>query len=309
LTLEGTSSPAAVPAFAPTVERYLNYLAEERNTSGETLDAYGLDVRRFTAHLARRGVSGFGDIHSADIEGFLAELSRRGLAPASVARAAAALRSFVRFLLLEELLREDPTRTASRPRTVRPLPHVLSVEEVERLLAAPDTDTPRGLRDRAMLEVTYGAGLRVSEAVRAGLDAVRLEDGFVIVLGKRERERVVPLGRLALEMVRRYRSDSRPRLPGANRSRYLFPSPRGGALTRMAFWKILRRWAQKAGLGDRVTPHVLRHSFATHLIDGGADLRIVQEMLGHASIATTQIYTQVGRRRLLNVYRQFHPRA
>ncbi len=295
--------------FAPTVERYLTYLGAERGLAHATLEAYAGDIRRFTQRLSARGAASFGDIATQDIEGFLADLSRQGLAPASVARASAAVRSLVRFLLLEELLREDPVRAASRPRGVRPLPRVLSIAEAERLLAVPDTATPRGLRDRAMFELMYGAGLRVSELTHLGLGGVRLDDGFVVVLGKGGRERVVPLGRLAVDVVRRYLADARPRLPGAARSRYLFPSPRGGALTRMAFWKILRKWATTAGLGDRVHPHTLRHSFATHLIDGGADLRIVQEMLGHASITTTQIYTQVGRRRLLAVYRQFHPRA
>jgi integrase/recombinase XerD len=291
------------------VRRFLAYLASERGLSDATLSAYAADVRRFAAGLGRRGAGGFEDISREDVERFLGDLMRRGHAPASIARASSSVRALVRFLLLEELTREDPTLRAARPRALRRLPRVLSVEETERLLAIPDTTTPRGLRDRAMLELMYGAGLRVTEVLRLGMSAVRLDDGFVVVLGKGNKERVVPLGRPARAVVRRYLAEARPLLPGAQRSVFLFPSPRGGALTRMAFWKILRSWATLAGLGDRVTPHVLRHSFATHLIDGGADLRLVQEMLGHASISTTQIYTHVGRRRLLSVYRQYHPRA
>ncbi len=300
---------SAAAGFAPVVRRFLTYLASERGLSDATLSAYAADVRRFADGLGRRGARDFGEISRDDVERFLAELTRRGLAPASVARASSSVRALVRFLLLEELTREDPTLRASRPRAMRPLPHVLSAEDVERLLALPDTTTPRGLRDRAMMELMYGAGLRVSELLRLGPSAVRLDDGFVVVIGKGNKERLVPLGRLARDIVRRYLLDGRPHLPGAQRSLFLFPSPRGGALTRMAFWKILRAWATRAGLGDRVTPHVLRHSFATHLIDGGADLRLVQEMLGHASISTTQIYTHVGRRRLMEVYRRHHPRA
>lgn len=295
--------------FAPVVRRFLTYLASERGLSNATLAAYAEDVRRFADGLGRRGAHGFDDMSREDVESFLGTLTRRGLAPASVARASSSVRALVRFLLLEELTHEDPTARVARPRTIRPLPHVLSVEEVARLLALPDTETPRGLRDRAMMELMYGAGLRVSELLKLGPNAVRLDDGFVVVLGKGNKERVVPLGRLARDTVRRYVREARPQLPGATRSAHLFPSPRGGALTRMAFWKILRSWATRAGLGDRVTPHVLRHSFATHLIDGGADLRLVQEMLGHASISTTQIYTHVGRRRLVAVYRRYHPRA
>ena len=309
MTATAVPRASAAASWAPILERHLTYLSAERGLGSRTLEAYQRDLRAFLQHLATRGVQGIADISRDDVESHMAHLTRRGLASATIARALAAVRSLVRYALLEELAPEDAVQTVRSPRLVRPLPVVLAVDEVERLLAAVDTSVPRGLRDRAMLELMYGAGLRVSELLRLGPHAVRLEERFVVVLGKGNRERVVPLGLQAVDVVRRYASDARPQLPGASRSLHLFPSPRGGALTRMAFWKILRRWAGHAGLGDRVTPHVLRHSFATHMIDGGADLRIVQEMLGHASITTTQIYTQVGLRRLLQVYRQFHPRA
>jgi integrase/recombinase XerD len=232
-----------------------------------------------------------------------------GLAPASIRRNVAALRSYFRFLVAEGHVVRDPTERLETPKRWRTLPQVLTVTEVDRLLATPSLDEPMAFRDRAMLELAYGAGLRVSEWIGIGVKDVLFEDQLVRVFGKGSKERLVPMGRKALAAIAIYLRELRPRLERGEGRGALFLSARGAPLSRMGAWKILRKYVDKAGIAKRVTPHTLRHSFATHLLEGGADLRAVQEMLGHADISTTQIYTHVDREYLRTVHKQYHPRG
>ena len=282
-------------------EQFLSYVRIERGLSTNTLVSYRHDLALYSEHVGHTSVLNVGP---SDISGFLKFLYARGLKPRSAARALAAVRSFYRFLLLEKAIERNPTAVVDRPRIFMPLPHFLSLEEVDRLLAAPDLQSPVGIRDRAMIEVLYATGLRVSELVGLRLDGVNLAGGFVRCIGKGNKERIIPLGATASDAVKEYLK-VRPQLE----SETLFVNSRGSPLMRMEFWKYLKTYAERAGIRKRISPHVLRHSFATHLLDRGADLRAVQMMLGHAEIATTQIYTHVIRERLKEIYKTFHPRA
>jgi integrase/recombinase XerD len=244
-------------------------------------------------------------VQPADVSKFLKFLYARKLKPRSANRAFAAVRGLHKFLLLERATIENPTATVQQPRWWKPLPNVLVLEEVDRLLAAPDLATPKGIRDRAMLEVLYATGLRVSELIGLKLDGVNINSGFVRCVGKGSKERIVPLGESAASAVSAYLAVRRVRKP----TDYLFLNHRGEVLSRMGFWKILRGYGVRAGIKKRLTPHVLRHSFATHLLEHGADLRAVQTMLGHSNISTTEIYTHVVRERLKEIYKSYHPRA
>jgi integrase/recombinase XerD len=241
----------------------------------------------------------------ADVSKFLKFLYSRKLKPRSATRAFAAVRGLHKFLLLERATTENPTANIEQPRWWKPLPNVLVLEEVDKLLAAPDVGTERGLRDRAMLEVLYATGLRVSELIDLQLEGVNVEAGFVRCMGKGSKERIVPLGASAASAVTAYLQVRRVRKP----TNYLFLNHRGAKLSRMGFWKILRAYGTQTGIKKRLTPHVLRHSFATHLLERGADLRAVQTMLGHTNISTTEIYTHVMRERLKEIYKSYHPRA
>jgi len=241
--------------------------------------------------------------------GFLSQSQEQGLAPRSRARLLSALRGFFKFMVRDSHLPESPVANLTSPRLRRQLPSVLSVTEVERLLAQPNPELPLGQRDAAMLELLYGTGLRVSELVSLTLARVNLEVGFLVVLGKGSKERIVPVGEAATEAVRSYLMGSRPRLLKGKMTETLFITNRGAAMTRQGFWKLLKKYGREAGLKKELTPHILRHSFATHLLERGADLRSVQMMLGHADISTTQIYTHVARERLREVHKKYHPRA
>ncbi|RMF24860.1 MAG: site-specific tyrosine recombinase XerD [Deltaproteobacteria bacterium] len=291
------------------VDRYLEHLAVERGLSRHTLEAYGRDLSSFVEFIERLGCRTARDVERGHIVRYLAALERR-LAPSSRARKMSAVRGMFRFLVREGVLAASPLRDI-KPARARPgIPRCLSVAEIERLFEAIGAggQDPLALRDRAMVELMYASGLRVSELV--GLDArrVNVSEGFVTVVGKGDKERAVPVGRRALAWLRRYLEEARPKLDPRSRGGMLFVGRRGRPLTRQAFWKRLRQHAVAAGLRG-VTPHVLRHSFATHLLDGGADLRAVQMMLGHADLATTQIYTHVATRRLREVHRAYHPRS
>jgi integrase/recombinase XerD len=251
------------------------------------------------------GKLGFLDVRPPDVSSFLKFLYDRKLKPRSATRAFAAVRGLHKFLILERATAENPTATVEQPRWWKPLPNVLVLEEVDRLLAGPDLSTPRGLRDRAMLEVLYATGLRVSELISLRLDAVNVQAGFIRCMGKGSKERLVPLGEIAAQAIKAYLSVRHVRKP----TNYLFLNSRGDRLSRMGFWKILRAYGIQAQIKKRLTPHVLRHSFATHLLERGADLRSVQTMLGHTNIATTEIYTHVMRERLKQIYKTYHPRA
>jgi integrase/recombinase XerD len=298
---------------AETTERliaeYLMHLAVERGLAENTLAGYRRDLRRIAGYLKRAEVGSLQGVSRATVARVLYWLREDGLAPRSVARHVASLRGLFQYLLVGERIREDPTAHLESPRPWTRLPGVLNRDEMERLLHAPQTRTHFGLRDRAMLEVLYAAGLRVSELVGLRLPDVNMEVGYVRCRGKGAKERVVPIGREAQRWLGRYLASARPRLARGHSSPALFLNHLGRPLTRQGVWKLLRTHAGSAGIGRRVTPHTFRHSFATHLLERGADLRAVQMMLGHADISTTQIYTHVSRGRLKEVYDRCHPRA
>jgi len=290
------------------VRDYLDHLRVERALSPNTLEAYGRDLAQLESWAGerRRAVV---DLRQADLAEFIGALRGRGLAARSVARAVHALHGLYRFAVREGRLQGDPMENLKAPRAFKALPRYLTGPQVEALLAAPDPDTPLGLRDRAMLEVLYATGLRVSELIGLRAADLDMHVGIVTCFGKGSKERLVPLGEIAVAWVRRYLAEVRSLLAGPRSPTALFLSRRGGRLSRMGVWGIVRRHAVTAGVERTLTPHVLRHSFATHLLEGGADLRAVQAMLGHSDISTTQIYTHVTRERLRQVYDKFHPRA
>ncbi len=295
------------------IEAYLNHLRVERALSPRTLEAYGRDLNKLSGFAEAAGIARAEAIDLGMVSGWLGQLAKDGLGARSAARHLSAVRGLMKFLLREGALSHDPTELSARPRFGRRLPRTLSEADVQRLLEAPDTTTARGLRDRAMLSVAYAAGLRVSELVGLTPGDVDLKRGIVSAFGKGGKRRLVPLGQLTLDHLQAYLA-SRELGTGAGRGSkapptVLFPSPRGGALTRQGFWKIVGAYARGIGLRGRVYPHQLRHSFATHLLTGGADLRSVQTMLGHASIATTEIYTHVSGDHVRNAHRRSHPRA
>ena len=297
------------------IERFLDHLSVERGLSGNTVSAYRRDLARYASFLASRGVRDARAVDDAAVAGFVARMSSSThhegspYRATSVVRALSSVRSFHRFMMREGRADRDPSAGVVRPKLPRSLPRPLSVEDVQRLLASPPDGTPPGLRDRAVLETLYGAGLRVTELVGLDVDDLEMEEGSVRVLGKGSKERDVPLGRYARAALAAYLTRGRPALATARSRSALFLNQRGGRLTRQGCAKILAAHVRRAGIGKRVTPHTLRHSFATHLLEGGADVRVVQELLGHASVATTQIYTLVSKEHLREVYFTAHPRA
>ncbi len=290
------------------IRSFLSYLRVEKGVSMNTHDAYRRDVEKFQEFAAKKHLR-LEQATRETIVDFLRSLYQRKLESRSVARNLVTLRQFFRFALIEGIVTEDPTETVESPRFRMGLPRFLSVEEVDRLLAAPDVGTVIGLRDKAMIEVMYSAGLRVSELCGLRLSDFHFDAGYVRCMGKGSKERLVPIGRQAMDIVQRYLRDSRPKLLRENSPELLFLNRHGGACSRHGFWKTVSDFGRKAGLTKQLKPHMLRHSFATHLLDRGADLRAVQMMLGHTDIATTQIYTHVVEERLKQVYRAHHPRA
>jgi integrase/recombinase XerD len=305
-----------VDGLAVEAERYLDHLAVERGLSEHTLAAYRRDLRRYAAFLARKDILEAGAVEEATIRSFVAALSASTHGPndapyraTSVARTLSAVRSFHRFLLREGVTDRDPAVGVPQPRLPRSLPRPLPVEDVRRLLEAPDEGSPIGLRDRAILELLYGSGLRISELTGLDVDDLDLEEGSVRVLGKGGKEREVPLGSFGRDSIGAYLTRGRPALASAVTRGAVFLNARGGRLSRQSCARLLGRYVRLAGIDRRVTLHTLRHSFATHLLEGGADVRVVQELLGHASVATTQLYTLVTARHLREVYEEAHPRA
>ncbi|HEX5910501.1 MAG TPA: site-specific tyrosine recombinase XerD [Thermoleophilaceae bacterium] len=305
------AAPIAQRPFEHLVLDFLAYLEFERGLSRNTLEAYRSDLLQFGRFLEARGLAVVA-VTPPQLEDFLAELAGTAggsASPATIHRKAACLRSFYRHLRRDGLLATDPTASLAAPRRGRKLPQVLTRGQVDKLLAQPKGTAPTDLRDRALLELMYACGLRASEAIGLQVSDVDLDEGFLRARGKGSKERVVPVGQTAVGAVRRYLERGRPALVGDSAEPHLFVNFRGGGLTRQGLYKIVRRHAVSAGLADRMSPHTLRHTFATHLLAGGCDLRAVQEMLGHADVATTQLYTHLSSERLKDVYFRAHPRA
>ena len=290
------------------IRSFLSYLRVEKGLSANTLNAYRRDLEKFAAFAAKRGLTLDQFTHSNVID-FLRTLYLRKLDSRTVARHLVTIRHLFRFAFTEGMIKENPAANVAAPKFRCSLPEFLSVAEVDRLLRQPDVSTTLGLRDKAMIELLYSTGLRVSELCGLKAADIQLEAGCLRCIGKGSKERLVPVGRAALDLVMQYLKKSRPEILREKASPYLFPTRIGTAMNRIAFWKILGAYGRKAGLRKPLTPHMLRHSFATHLLDRGADLRSVQMMLGHADIATTQIYTHVVEERLKQVYKAHHPRA
>jgi integrase/recombinase XerD len=301
--------PAAEASRRFLLESFNDFLVLEQGASPRTDEAYGRDLARFATYAVSRGAVGPADVTARLLREYVYHLKDLGLAPASIRRNVSALRTYFKFLLGEGRVTHDPSERLESPKRWRTLPEVLSVAEVDKLLASPTLDDPLVFRDRALLELAYGAGLRVSEWISIGVRDVMFDEGLVRVFGKGSKERLVPIGRRAIGALASYVRELRPRLEHGEGRGALFLNARGQPLTRMGAWKILQKYVARAGIEKHVSPHTLRHSFATHLLEGGADLRAVQEMLGHADISTTQIYTHVDREYLRTVHRQYHPRA
>jgi integrase/recombinase XerD len=291
------------------LQRFADYIALEQGLSLRTQEAYGKDLGRFAEYADVKGVAAPLDITARTLREYVYHLKDLGLSPASIRRNVSALRTYFRFLTGDGIVVRDPSERLETPKRWRELPDVLTVDEVQRLIAAPTLDDNMVFRDRALLELAYGAGLRVSEWITLGVRDLMLEEGLIRVFGKGSKERLVPIGRSAIGAVAVYLRELRPRLEKGEGKGILFLNARGRPLTRMGAWKILHGYVERVGITKHVSPHTLRHSFATHLLEGGADLRAVQEMLGHVDISTTQIYTHVDREYLRQVHRSYHPRG
>lgn len=290
------------------IDLFIQYIKVERNLTPNTVSAYGSDLAHFRAHCAKHKLDQLKQVTPQALLDYLISLSSNGLAVRSQARKLVALRALFRFLRVERFVDTDPTAMLELPKIGRKLPEVLTLHEVESLLQAPNSQTPLGLRDLTMLELLYATGLRVTELCRLRLSELNLDRGYVQTVGKGRKQRLVPVGETALKLLHDYMHTIRPDFD-KRKSEFLFLTRRGGPLTRQAFWKLIGKYAIKANITKEIYPHMLRHSFATHLLERGADLRAVQAMLGHADISTTQIYTHVSRTHLIETYKKHHPRA
>jgi integrase/recombinase XerD len=291
------------------LNRYYNHLLIEKGAAGNTLEAYGRDLNRYVSFLEQKELTDVRDVASGTVIEFLVQIKAEGLSANSMNRSLAALRGFYKFLLQENILDESPLTHIELAKVWMRLPDTVSKEEMNLILSQPGDRTPFALRDSAMLELLYATGLRVSELISLTMNSINWQVGFLIVMGKGSKERVVPIGKTAYDCVRRYVDESRPRLIKSKTTDVLFLNRFGRAFTRQGLWKIIIHYAQKAGLQKNVHPHTFRHSFASHLLEGGADLRAVQVMLGHADISTTQIYTHITKDRLKEIHRKYHPRG
>lgn len=301
--------PPSPTSLDELVDLYLNFLTVEKGLARKTIEAYASDLNAFLVFLKKQGVDSIDHADTAAILKYIIDLRKSGRGATTRARHLVTLRGFFQYMHRCGHIKQNPAKLVDLPKSGLKLPTVLNVEEITRLLAAPDLEKPVGQRDAAMMELLYAAGLRVSELIGLQMTSVNLEAGFVRVLGKGSKERIVPIGREALERIHGYVKTGRRQQLKDLSSSYLFVARAGKPMTRQGFWKLLKRYALKAGIQQRVTPHSMRHSFASHLLEGGADLRAVQVMLGHADIATTQIYTHVAQKRLVEIHKKYHPRG
>ena len=291
------------------LDPFFHYLIVEKGLSRKTIEAYSHDLNRFVDFLEKKGIEEVSQAEKLDVRAFLLALKRQGLSSRTTARHLVALRTFFRFLIQEGTLEVSPAEDLESPTLTMKMPEILSVKEVEQLLEQPDTQALLGIRDRAMLELLYGTGMRVSELVQIPINQLNVEGGYVLLYGKGSKERIVPLGREAMKWVTVYLQTARGRLAKGRESPLLFVSRAGRGMSRQRFWKSIKTYGRKSGIKKRITPHLLRHSFASHLLERGADLRSVQMMLGHSDISTTQIYTHVAGERLKKVHQRHHPRG
>jgi integrase/recombinase XerD len=291
------------------LDQFLHYLVVEKGLSRNTIEAYSHGLNRFLDHLRKKGIREWAKVSKFEVRAFLLFLKRQGLSTKTVVRNLVAIRTFFRFLIQEGFLEVNPVEELESPKVAKTLPKILSLKEVEQLLEQPNPQTPLGTRDRAMLELLYATGMRVSELTQLPTHQINLEGGYVLVYGKGSKERIVPLGKEAMKWVDLYLKTAREKLAKGRESPTLFINRSGKGMSRQQFWKNLKAYGQRAGIRKRITPHLLRHSFASHLLERGADLRSVQMMLGHVDISTTQIYTHVTGERLKKVHQRYHPRG
>jgi integrase/recombinase XerD len=291
------------------LDQFLHYLIVEKGLSKNTIDAYSHGLNRFLDSLRKKGIQEMPSVSKFDVRAFLLALRKQGLSTKTVVRNLVAIRTFFQFLIQEGILEANPIEGLESPKIAKTLPGILTLKEVEQLLEQPNPQTPIGIRDRAMLEVLYATGMRVSELTHLPINQVNLESGYVLVFGKGSKERIVPLGSEAMKWVALYLKAARERLAKGKESPFLFINRSGRGMSRQQFWKNIKAYGRRAGIRKRITPHLLRHSFASHLLEGGADLRSVQMMLGHVDISTTQIYTHVTGERLKKIHKRYHPRG
>lgn len=291
------------------IQAFVDYIAIERGLSQNTVAAYARDLSQFARYAAGKGICNPDDLTEDVLAAFLEELRKAGISPSSISRKLSAIKTFCKFAYREGLIRKDFTAGVDATKSAFHLPNILTVEEVLELLAQPDWREPSGCRDKAMLEVLYASGIRVSELLSLRISDINTNIGFLKCFGKGSKERIVPLGKVAIEYLERYLSVGRPKFARSGSSEYLFLTNRGRKMSRVGFWKLIKKYAAQAGITKNITPHTIRHSFATHLLQGGADLRSIQEMLGHADISTTQVYTHIFKQKLRETYKKSHPRA
>ena len=291
------------------LDQFLHYIVVEKGLSKNTIDAYSHGLNRFLDYLKKKGIQEISSVSKFDVRAFLLALKKQGLSAKTVVRNLVAIRTLFQFLIREGILEANPIEELESPKMPKTLPEILTLKEVEQLLEQPNPQTPMGIRDRAMLEVLYATGMRVSELTQLPMNQVNLEAGYVLVFGKGSKERIIPLGSEAIKWVTLYLKGPRERLAKRKESPFLFISRMGRGMSRQQFWKHIKAYGRKAGVQKRITPHLLRHSFASHLLERGADLRSVQMMLGHVDISTTQIYTHVTGERLKKIHQRYHPRG
>lgn len=291
------------------LSEFVEFLLVERGLAKNTIDSYKRDLKSYLTYLRLQGIENINDTNRTIIVSYLLFMQRDGKASSSISRACASIKSFYQFLFRERYIKDDPTINLDTPKLEHRLPRVLSIEEVDRLLRQPKLNDPLGFRDKTMLELLYATGMRVTELISLTVEDINLDMGYVRCFGKGSKERILPVGSISIKYLKKYIKDVRCKLLKKNSTNILFLNHRGKGLSRQGFWKIIKKYSKQANLSKKVTPHTLRHSFATHLLENGADLRAVQEMLGHADISTTQIYTHITRSKIKEVYDNTHPRA